>query len=450
MLDHPTSLAPRCLLAGLALLAAPALVLAQTSDATDPNQPTPESSQPDPAMQQQSSGEARDLTEMFTLGEFHGALRSLYYSTHNAYFTPGQNQDTISYGGFVGFTSARYQGFRFGLSGILQRGIDHADDPSRVVTELGPNQTNIGEAYLEYQRDAFTITAGNQRLDLPFAGTWDWRVTPNLFQAVDLRYGDQENYLEATRVFRYMPWAGGSFTKTTMYNSRWDSFSPVEETTDGMWSIGGARALYANGLKWSGEAWHQEYEDYTKINYLEGQVALAEGDLRPFLGLQFMRGTGDGKELLGEVDSRIYGLQLGLNYGTLKATLNYNHIPAQENAYRNGVLVTPYAHNSSSGPIFAQPFFTSTQDLGAGNAYSLDVSGLATDQLVLGARYSFMDLKESSEVESRNQSEYMGFAVYNFRGSLDGFSVANFLGVQRSPRDGKEFWQNRLALQYAF
>lgn len=51
---------------------------------------------------------------------------------------------------------------------------------------------------------------------------------------------------------------------------------------------------------------------------------------------------------------------------------------------------------------------------------------------------------------SINQSEYMGFAIYKFVGSLQGLSIADFIGLQSQPGQEKDFWQNRLALEYAF
>lgn len=81
----------------------------------------------------------------------------------------------------------------------------------------------------------------------------------------------------------------------------------------------------------------------------------------PKIGLQFIRGLSEGKALAGEVNSTSYGAQFSMKLlPSLAWTLNYNHIAANGNAYGNGAPVTPYAHNTSSGPYFAQPFFTST------------------------------------------------------------------------------------------
>lgn len=69
------------------------------------------------------TGAADSLSEMFSCGSVSGSLRTLYYSTHNAYFVPGYTQDTVSYGGNVKYATAEYYGLSLGVSGILQRGI---------------------------------------------------------------------------------------------------------------------------------------------------------------------------------------------------------------------------------------------------------------------------------------------------------------------------------------
>lgn len=167
--------------------------------------------------------------------------------------------------------------------------------------------------------------------------------------------------------------------------------------------------------------------------------------------MQYISAKDQGKALAGAVDSQIFGVQAAFKI-LPKASLKvaYNYIKPDRESYLNGALLTPYATKTSSGEIFAQPFFTSTQDLGAGNAFMTSLEGKLTDQVIAGARYSFMDLKEADHLASRNQSEYMVFGIYNFTGALKGFSVSNFFGIQTSPRYEKDFLQNRFTLSYKF
>lgn len=383
------------------------------------------------------------FTDIFTCGTVSGSLRTLYYSTHNAYFSKGFNQDTVSYGGSLKYETAPFYGFQAGVSGIFLRGIDHPDE-AHTISDIGDNQTNVGEAYLSWQKDDFKITAGDQRIDIPFVGDYDWRITPILFRGVDAHFGDKQNFLHATKVWRYKPWGDDQFLYSTAYTD-------VDERTNGMWGIGGGRATQWDDKTLSGQLWYEEYADYSRIVFGESHLRWQEATFQPDFGLQVIRGTSQGKALAGEVNSTSYGAQLALSFTpSLSWKLGYDHIAASGDSWNNGSLVTPYAHNTSSGPYFAQPFFTSTQDLGSGNAWSTDVNYVMNENLSIGSRYSFMDLKPAADSSSINQSEYLVYFTWNFTGVLKGLSLTDFAGVQTSPLYDADFWQNRLSLQYDF
>lgn len=384
-----------------------------------------------------------NLRDFFTCGSVSGTVRSLYYSTHNAYFAHHLNQDTISYGGSINYETAVLDGFRLGLSGIFLRGINHGDN-STTISDIGHNQNGIGEAWLSWQWNDLRITAGDQRLDLPFMGDYDWRITPILYRAVDVNYGDAENFLRATKVWRYKPWGDDNFLQTTAY-------SDIDRRTGGMWGAGAGRAVSLNDKKLSGQLWYQQYEDYSRLVYGESHLSWQQAPMQPDIGLQFIRGTSDGKALAGRVNSTSYGAQLALALtSSLGWKLGYDRITGGADSWQNGSLVVPYAHNTASGPYFAQPYFTSTQDLGSGNAWATTLNLAVTPSVTLGARYSFMDLKPSVATASLNQSEYLVYATWALGGALKGVSVSDFAGVQTSPRYNHSFWQNRLTLQYSF
>ncbi|EEE07345.1 TPA: OprD family outer membrane porin [Burkholderia multivorans] len=397
------------------------------------------------------ANEASSLLEVFTKGHFSGDFRTIYFSSHNAFYSPGLNQDTISYGGKLGFTTASLHGFSAGVSGFIQRGINHSDNPSKVDGYLGPNLLAMGEAYLQYEGHGFKIVGGNQQLDVPFASTYDWRMAPQLFQGVSARYGDSNNFVQAFKMFRFKSYISNSFTRRTTYNSNFDSYSSVgNEETNGFWGVGAGHKWALSPVTVSAQGWFQTYQDYAKLTYVEAQVIRSDGLIKPFVGVQGFRETGDGRELTGNVNSEVFGGQFGIKRNSLTLSFGYNRIVPHSDSYLNGALVTPYAHNVSSGPLFAQPFLNSTQDLGAGNAYAIDLNGAPMGHWFIGARYSFMDLKSSATVASLNQSEYLLYAIYNFTGKLKGLSIANFVALQSSPAKPKKFIQNRLTIEYAF
>lgn len=426
----------------------PGLAYAQSSETATPALPVAAAEAAAPVT---GSGKATSLGDMFAKGSFAGDFRTIYFSSHNAFYKPGLTQNTASYGGKLGYTTASLYGFSMGVSGFIQRGIAHSDDPSKVDGYLGPNLLAMGEAYLQWEHEHFKITAGNQQLEVPFASTYDWRMAPQLFQGVAAKYGDTDNFVAAFKMYRFKSYISNSFTRQTTYNRSVDSFSPIGNAdTNGFWGMGAGRKLSLDAVVLNGKAWYQRYQDYADLTYVEGQVSKKDGAVKPFIGVQAFHEDGDGRKLLGHVDSQVYGAQLGFKRNSLTLSLGYDRIVPHAGSYRNGALVTPYAHNVSSGPLFAQPFLTSTQDLGAGNAYAININGAPMGQWFTGARYSFMDLKSSASAVSLNQSEYLAFAIYNFTGKLKGLSVANFIGLQSSPAKSKKFLQNRLTLEYAW
>lgn len=387
--------------------------------------------------------------DMFEQGEVDGEFGLLYYANHNAFFAaPDDHRYTATVGGELGFTTAPLHGFSLRLSAFAQR--NFARTETGYNRDLGLDLAALGEAYIQWKGHGLRIRAGNQKLHAPFTATYDFRIIPQVYQGVSVRYGDDDQYLTVMRMYRYKSRISDSYDRTTNYNKTFDPFSSVTAETDGFWAVGGADSLTTDAAVLSGQAWFLNYQDYANMYYFEGKVAAANGGIKPFLGLQYVRETDEGRALLGNIDSQTYGVQLGLNRGSLTATLNYNHIPHEAGSYLNGALVTPYAHNESSGPLFAQPFLTSTQDLGSGDAWSVEVKGSPIDNTFLGARYSFMDLTPVAGGESIEQSEYLVYGIYNFTGALAGFSVANFFAYQTQAHEDEPYWENRFSIQYSF
>ncbi|MDH0562528.1 OprD family outer membrane porin [Acinetobacter courvalinii] len=384
------------------------------------------------------------MAAAFACGSLHGAVKSTYYSLNNAYFVDNLNQDTAVIGGYIKYETAPFYGVQAGIGYDIQRRLDEKDNKAEV-DELKEDGDGLAEAYLTWKNDLARVTVGNQRLNLPFMGDYaDRRVLMFLYQAADVQIGDNNDFLRLTKVNKYKSYGEDEFTKSARQNSNLES--------DGVWSVGvGKRFNLAEDRSLKTQLWYQSYDDYTRLIYTQADLAMPKLKYAPEFSLQYISGKDQGKALAGEVKSQIFGAQAAvkvLPVATLKVA--YNYIKPNRESYLNGALLTPYAAKTSSGEIFAQPFFTSTQDLGAGNALMLSLEGKLTDQVIAGARYSFMDLKEAEHVASRNQSEYMLFGIYNFTGALKGFSISNFAGIQTSPRYDKNFLQNRLTLSYKF
>ena len=391
------------------------------------------------------------FSNAFACGQISGRLNTLYYSTHDAYFVPNLNQDTITTGGYIKYETQPYLGVTAGVSFAGQRRLDDKDAGHPEVSELKNDKDGLGEAYFAWKNEDWAIRVGQQTLDLPFVGNYDWRVMPPLFRALDLKYGQQDDYIRATWGDRFKSYADDQFTKTSRYSSQLE--------TDGMWSLGLAKSFEVDDKQVKGQAWYQSYFDYSNVTYLEGHITWKSAKYQPDFAVQAMYARDEGKALAGRVDHQGVGtsLALKLNDSTTFKTA-YNYIHKNQESYLNGAIFVPYMIYTSSGPYFAQPFFTSTQDLGSGHAFMMAIEGPINDQLYVGANYSFMDLTDptymdylaSTDGKSWNQSEYVIYGFYNFKGALKGWSLANFFGVTTSPRSDDVFVQNRFGIKYQF
>ena len=390
---------------------------------------------------------AHDLSQMFSQGQADANVRALYYSTGNAFFADGVDRDTVAVGGKLGLTTAPLHGVSLRASGYLQRNLVHSG--TGRDRDLGGNLAAMGETWLQWQGEKLLLRAGNQRLDdVPFTSSFDFRIVPQLYQGVRLRYGEGGNHVSAVRIFRYKSRIDESFSRSTNYNRRFSPYPPNagDAQTDGFWALGGAGSKKLGALDATAQAWLIRYLDYADLYFAQAEVGARGDGLRPFAAAQVIVAQEQGAALLGPVDNRTWGLRLGLRGERMTATLNHNHMPHRAGSFRNGVPATPYASYQASGPLFAQPYLTSTQDLGSGNAWSADLNVATTPQLSWGARWSYMDLIPVAGGPSIGQREYMAFVGYRFEGALKGWSLHNAFALQSQRQRRSDYWENRLSL----
>ena len=389
--------------------------------------------------------ESTHLQDFFACGTISGRLNTLYYSTHDAYFVKNLNQDTATTGGFIQYQTYPIANMRATVSYAGQWRLDDQTPDQNEVSELKEQKDGLAEAYIEWKNPQTQIRIGQQALDVPFLGNYDWRIMPVLYQAVDAKYqySQQDDVIRATAVKRYKSYAEDQFSRSSRYSH--------DIKTDGMWSLGIAKHFERDQQQLKGQFWYQHYTDYSHLLYAEGHSQWKDAPYQPDLALQVMWAEAQGDQLAGNVNHLGFGLSITLtilDQKTLKTAYNYIH--PNKNSYLNGALFTPYMIYTASGPYFAQPFFTSTQDLGAGHAAMIAFEGSLNAQTYLGAQYSFMNLKESADIKALNQAEYAMYAIYNFSGALKGWSLSNFAGFATSPRSDDLFLQNRLGVHYTF
>ena len=389
--------------------------------------------------------------DMLRCGSLTGSARLRSFSFNNAFFN-GQSQDTTSIGGFVTYKTAEYNHFSAAL-GI--QGQQHILKGAHAIGGFDNDNFGLGESYLQWQDKNMKITLGNQRLNIPFLGDYSsFRTQPWLYQAADFVYDNQSYFIHLNTFQKYKSYMGNEFTANSRLNDnaylKTINGTSYKQNSDLTTSIGVGKTIKTDDRNLLLQAWFENYQDITNIFYAQANYTLLDQPYQPELGVQYIQGTETGDAYLGNIDSKSVGVKLKLNLPH-KITVNsgINYIQTNSDAWEKGRLVTPYSHQTTSDPYFAQTFFTSTQDLGAGVFYMVDTSTKYFDNLNLGLRLTYADITKSYQ-NNNDMYEIMPYFVYNFSGKVKGGSINNFCGLQKEKNDKDPFLNSRLGLNYNF
>jgi hypothetical protein len=105
------------------------------------------------------------------------------------------NQSTPGFGGKLGFETGDFHGFQLRAAEYTTSdlGLRH-DDPRRTdayMFDLDKEPYSLlGEAQLNYHTGKTTLTAGRQEFFSPIINSYEYRIIPNLFEAVTLKNRD--------------------------------------------------------------------------------------------------------------------------------------------------------------------------------------------------------------------------------------------------------------------
>ncbi|WP_333665603.1 hypothetical protein [Acinetobacter guillouiae] len=399
-----------------------------------------------PDVQECKDQTADQLTEMFSCASLSGTLRLYSFTNNDAYMIHDKDEDSTAIGGMATYKTANYQGLNLALGVVGQYDISRAEHP---LSTLNGDRFGLGEAYISWRNQDFAITAGNQKLDLPFLGEWSiFRVLPWLYRGVDFQYGDKDDFFRATRVTHYKSYVTDEFTQT----SRLADDASYSGDTKGLLAVGvGKKFNFANRDWLKTQFWYEKYYDITDIYYLEMQYKQPDWYWQPAFSVQGIYSEDSGAARLGKIESQTFGAQLVLQpKENTSWQIGYNKILENQDVYKNGALVTPYAHMVTSTPIYAQSFLSSTQDFGAGQAFSSQLVTKINQNLSLGGRYAFIKMRSNPDAKFNHMSEYLLFGTYRFSGKLKGFSVSDYFALQSKPSAEHDYFHNRLMLNYDF
>lgn len=388
--------------------------------------------------------------------KYSGYVRVADWIEHNRYQTDvGDNTFCIggqlkaSTGVFYGLsaTFGFFTAHSLGLNSKLPYSpnpVPIAPDRAAVNPTLTPNIDVLGLAYLNWERKGFNLRVGNQRLKTPFANSADYRMIPLLYQGAKASYRlPGHGRLVAARIFRYKGWVSSSFDRTNSY-----IWNGITSPTIGFWLVGGQ---YGENLGQrfhnNSQLWFYEFYDYGKLGFLNDRISFKAGHrFKPFIGVQAVRETSQGKSILGKVNSTLFGGKIGLVHGGVGGHISIVHIVRHKGAYHDGGLASPYTNFSGSAALFTRQPLYSTEELGAGNAYQGGVHWAVNKKAYLALDYTYFAMGPAPGVKA-DLSEINGILVYRPSfGSLKGLRIVNIPSIAFSP-GARTFLQDRLEIQ---
>jgi hypothetical protein len=382
--------------------------------------------------------------------EIKGFISTYDWTSVNHYFSP-YDQYTLSAGGGLFLGTPYLDGFRAAIEPMGQSGLGtHASNPNRVSPTLGPSFTTLGQAYLQYKDHGINARVGYIELNNePWAASdVGYRILPITFEGIAASYKLTKNIsLYASRIFRWRYFNQGLYHRDTAYSFY---LPEAAKSSSGFMSVG----LKYNGIvnkqmrwKTNSELWFYNYYQYARMYMAQSVNTFTIGSIKPIIGVQFMH-SGKKNGFLGAVNAQLYGVEAGIKTSTTKLVLAYDYLPGHANTFNYGGLVTPYDTITDSGPIFAQPVMSSTQDFGSGSAATVKVDYYGIPKLFAQLRYTYLHMRTSPTFQEYR--EYNLILSYS-PGWAKGLNITDIASyANESNQATPNFYQNRLMLVYKF
>lgn len=376
---------------------------------------------------------------------------SMYnWTSVNHYFSP-YDQYTFSVGGGLFLGTPQYDGFSLAIEPMGQSGLGtHASNPNLVSPTLGPSFSTLGQAYIQYKKYGIDAKVGDMELNhTPWNGSdVGYRILPITFQGLSFDYSPGYGLkFYAARMYKWRYFNQEHYNRETAYSI----YLPEDKKkSDGLLSIGLKYKGKIPGLKFvktNSEIWFYNYYQYNRLYMAQSINTIGSGNYKGIFGVQFMH-AGKNTGFLGNVNAQLYGAEAGVKNGFGKLLVAYDFLPAHPNSFNYGGLATPYDTITDSGPFFAQPVMSSTQDFGSGTAAGIKLDFYGIPHLFTQLRYTYLHMRTTAIYT--NYNEYNLILSYKIP-SVKGLSITDIGSyANEHPSEIANFYQNRLMVVYKF
>lgn len=381
---------------------------------------------------------ADELRTIFNEGKIAGNIRA-YYNTREYDFRP--DEAAFSLGGALRGETAEISGVKLGMGYYTAQDMGtNSDDPMKVNNRLGSDLEVLGEAYISFAHASHRFTLGRQKIETPFANSGDAFMIPFAFEAFSYKASGLKGFaIEFDYINAIKNRNSDEFVDVGAWNSSRLGLGQIRNTS-GTLNLG---LSYSSGSVKT-EAWITRYAELFDSFYLRGDYAFAEiGGFKSFINVQYgsQRDTGDA--WLGEVDSNLYGVQLGSGMGKITLTLGYNSVASEPGTFRNGAFLAPFTFSTS--PLFTNNMLETFENVDAGSAGKLTVAYNPNAQWALKMSYADFDF---DQVVDRSATDFD--ATYSFGGYWQGLTLRYRVEIVDSDATTVEQTNMRFQTQFVF
>jgi len=256
---------------------------------------------------------ASSIDEAFVAGKASGQIRAAYIS--NEYGAGGDDYGT-SLGGVLKYETVAWNDLKFGVAAYISQKAGFATGDNEKVNldffdENGKSYTYVGEAYIDYSANDFSLRVGRQLIDTPFADTDDIRMHPNTFEAAIATYSG----IDKTTLL------GGYVTRWAGYDSGDDkaTFKKLDPNGNGAVVLGAVNESIENLAV---QGWYYGVDKIADMVYADATYTIPFSET---MGLELRGQYAQFNEKSGStVDGSVYGFGAAFNAGALTVGAAYN------------------------------------------------------------------------------------------------------------------------------
>ena len=272
----------------------------------------------------ETGNNAQSLTDAFKKGVSSGQIR-LGYILHNPDGDGAKATYDLALGGQLKFETAPLYGVSFGAAFYTAHSLLQPDGEDFNDELSSPDQHYdlLAEAYLHYEMKGFSIRAGRQLIDTPFADSDDIRMTPHTYEAVVAGY--EHGDFSVTGGY-LSEWQGPDAGQDVDFHENAD-FDDMIQGSDGAWMLGGS---YSSGLL-EASFWLYSVTDVVTVFYADITAPIKVSDtILLTLGAQFSaQSDKTNAETFAKTGSRmegnLYGVTAEISVAGFTVGTAYDH-----------------------------------------------------------------------------------------------------------------------------